>query len=410
MESPTSTYALSLSDASILDLDTHASSPVVVATHPEPEISAPPEYKGEPLFEPGDGDMQISVNGTRFETHKFLIRRLRGLRLLLDKEHSEINIQRNDVLAGDFYEMFKVLYASIITGPFEFTPTTLVSTLRVATIFEYQALRDYCIQHLETLELDAVKRIDMAREFRLPAWEGPAYHELGMRDEPITREEATIIGLDAFVCIAEIREKEQRRRGKEIDAMGGERDAKPSLTGEVTTKANTKGDGRKDAVSYAALQCTRPSTHETNNTMTRVVDSVSETGSILAGVELSGSYIWKSKIGYTVNIPGCECASTREDKREKRKCAVSPCGISVLKNIEARQSAQANRISDLQSSVKKLNDSIAASIPVSTNTSITKQEPLVEEHRNRVRPERPLSFTPRELLLGGKWTSTQSSV
>ncbi|CAE6493041.1 unnamed protein product [Rhizoctonia solani] len=274
MESPASTYALSISDASVLDFDSDTSSPIVVATHPEPEISAPPEYKGEPLFEPGDGDMQISVNGTRFESHKYLIKRLRGLRPLLDKQHSDINIQRNDVSAEDFSEMFKVLYASIITGPFEFTATTLISTLRVATIYEHQALRDYCVQYLETLELDAVKRIEIAHEFRLPAWEGPAYHELGMRDEPITTEEANIMGLDSFVRIAEIREKEQRRRGKEIDVMGGEQGAKPPLTGEASTQANTiKGDRPQGTIPHATPQHTRPSSHETNGTMPRVDDS-----------------------------------------------------------------------------------------------------------------------------------------
>ncbi|CAE6403347.1 unnamed protein product [Rhizoctonia solani] len=162
-----------------------------------------------PLFEPGDGDVTITVNETCFETHKYLIKRFRGPKTLLVQQPLEVTIQRDDISAEDFCEMFKILYAlSIIAGPFEFAPHTLISTPRVATIYEYQALRDCCIQHLERLELDPIKRLELAHEFDLPTWVEPAYHELGIRDEPITKEEANIIGFDAFISIAEMREKE----------------------------------------------------------------------------------------------------------------------------------------------------------------------------------------------------------
>lgn len=64
----------------------------------------------------------------------------------------------------------------------------------------------------------AIERLKIGREFDLTSWEEAAFHELCMRDEAITAEEANILGLDTFVRIANIREKEQRRRGKEIDA------------------------------------------------------------------------------------------------------------------------------------------------------------------------------------------------
>ncbi|CAE6493029.1 unnamed protein product [Rhizoctonia solani] len=276
-------------------------------TNPKPNICAPPESEGIPLFEPGDGDIHISVNGKLFETHKYLIKRFRGLKTLLNEKPFQINVQRDDVSAEDFTEMFKVLYASIIT-----------------------ALREYCIQHLETLELDAVKRIEIAREFHLPAWEGPAYHELGARDEPITREEAKIIGLDAFVCIAEMREKEQRRRRDEVDAIAQDRMVRDQPQEDTptggTAQANDANDDRTDH----------------------------EAGVSLAGVNLNSVNKYNWIYGHIVPIPSCKCGAPNQ------KCEMPSCTVLVLKGLQAQQQAYANRIFDLESSVKKLNTSVTA--------------------------------------------------
>ncbi|CAE6403310.1 unnamed protein product [Rhizoctonia solani] len=400
MESPTISCA-SLSDASISELGSHAPNLADAYANSKPNDEAPPEcpeYEGTPLFEPGDGDMQISVNGTCFETHKYLIKRFQALKLLLNGWPLRINIQHNAVSAEDFREMFKVIYASIVTGPSLFAPSTLISTLRVATIYEYQALRDYCIQYLERLELDAVKRIEIAREFHLPAWEGPASYELGMRDEPITKEEAKIIGLDAFVCIAEMREKEQRRRGEEINAMGRAQDTKSSLTKEVSIEVETKPDEPEVAALVeinpdepevpapgSTPQCVQPMTddeRETNDTAAHVNNNGTETGQSFTGVELSGTYNKRSTYGYRIDIPGCKCHFTSDTRSGVEKCTTYPCSLSALKNIQVQQSAHANRISDLESSVKKFSASIAAkSAPIGI------AKPPVLEHGGDMRPK-----------------------
>jgi hypothetical protein len=118
-----------------------------------------------------------------------------------------------------------------------------VSALRIATTYDYPALRAYAIEHLEKAELSAIERIKIAREFKLASWEEPAYLELCERDETITMEEVGVLGLEAFVHVAGIREKEQRRRGKEVDARGQGRclaGADPRHSGPANTL--TEGD------------------------------------------------------------------------------------------------------------------------------------------------------------------------
>ncbi|KAG8680571.1 hypothetical protein FRC08_016195, partial [Ceratobasidium sp. 394] len=78
----------------------------------------------------------------------------------------------------DFQNMFKVLYASIVEGPFHFDPSELISALRIATAFGHPALRNFSASHLEKVYLDPIQRIQLARECNLAAWKEPAYTEL----------------------------------------------------------------------------------------------------------------------------------------------------------------------------------------------------------------------------------------
>ncbi|KAG8693694.1 hypothetical protein FRC08_008965, partial [Ceratobasidium sp. 394] len=101
-----------------------------------------------------------------------------------------------------------------IEGPFEFDTETLISALRIATAFEYPALRTFAITGLQRTPLGAAERVHLAREFDLASWEGPAYEELCTRHEPITLEEADTLGLGIFVDLAKARENEQWHRGR----------------------------------------------------------------------------------------------------------------------------------------------------------------------------------------------------
>ncbi|KAG8741038.1 hypothetical protein FRC10_003422 [Ceratobasidium sp. 414] len=119
-----------------------------------------------------------------------------------------------DHKALDFQNMFKVLYASVVEGPFRFAPSELVSALRISTKFAYPALRDFSISHLERVYLDPIRRIQLARECGVAAWNEPAYTELCNRQEAISRREARVLRIDTFVKIAKRREEEQHRRGE----------------------------------------------------------------------------------------------------------------------------------------------------------------------------------------------------
>lgn len=110
----------------------------------------------------------------------------------------------------------------VIEGPFEFDAPVLISALRISSTYDYPDLRAFSINRLENISLSAIQRIELAREFQLASWEGPAYDELYVREEPISKEEARVLGIDAFAEVVKQREegnlKKRRDNGKKRQA------------------------------------------------------------------------------------------------------------------------------------------------------------------------------------------------
>ncbi|KAG9103710.1 hypothetical protein FRC06_008704 [Ceratobasidium sp. 370] len=206
----------------------------------------PENAEGVKAFAHGDGDFELCVNGILFQTHKYLLKRFSGLKRMIEQkavEHRDkpLTLEREHGLE-DFRNTLKVLYASPIEGPMEFDAGTLVSALRIATAYDYPALRAFAVNNLEKAHLSAIDRIRIAREFSFASWEAPAYVELCEREEPITEQEANALGMSAFVQVSRIREKEQRRRGekrgaqynKEVGGANGEREDREYGSGKPT--------------------------------------------------------------------------------------------------------------------------------------------------------------------------------
>jgi hypothetical protein len=116
----------------------------------------------------------------------------------------------------------------LIKGPFEFDAPTLVSSLRLATSYEYPELRKFSIDRLEILSahLSAIQRIELAREFDLSGWYESAFQELVERSEPITKDEAKVIGFEGFEELARARENEKIKKGMEDERVRSEQEAK----------------------------------------------------------------------------------------------------------------------------------------------------------------------------------------
>ncbi|CAE6349305.1 unnamed protein product [Rhizoctonia solani] len=182
-----------------------------------PEPTPPTQITSIGPFEPEYGDVLLSVKGEGLSTHKYLLQRFSVLQEKLSASSNNTVrpiyiLEEEGISPEDFHNAFKLLYSSPLDVPFEFDTTVFVSALRLATLYDYPALRAYSITYLNQAALGPIRRIEIARECQLPEWEEPAYIELGQRDEPITAEEAVVLGLETLTDISRRREAALRSK------------------------------------------------------------------------------------------------------------------------------------------------------------------------------------------------------
>ncbi|KAF8757119.1 hypothetical protein RHS01_03688 [Rhizoctonia solani] len=280
-------------------------------------VSLIPEVNGKPLFEPGDGDMELIVNGTR-------------------------DFKGNVLQINSFM-------TSALEGPFDFDPPTLVSALRLATKYEYLVLRDYAIRHLEQAELSAISRVKIARELNLPSWLEPAYVDLCNRDETITEEEASILGMTTFVRVAKIREKEQRRRGRVVDA-GCEENIELDDSDADKPKKET-ASGLKIGADNTVIQ------DQVKSQETQIQPS-------FVDVQVTGRYennecVYRENSEVGLSVPGCSCSRRSVFgfggiTYAPAPCVLPACAAAAFKHLQLGQLAHAKDIVDIRSSIDKL--------------------------------------------------------
>ncbi|EUC65451.1 hypothetical protein RSOL_446170, partial [Rhizoctonia solani AG-3 Rhs1AP] len=187
----------------------------------------------------GDGDIELKVNNTVFKTHKHLLNdfgRLKEMIKGMERYNTGtpcISIYRDERGVEDFRNMFKILYATLVKGPFEFDAPILISSLRIATAYEFPELRKFSIDRLESASLCALQRIQLAREFDLTAWDEAAFLELATREEPITKEEARELGFEKFEELAKAREDEKRKKGAEDERIRREAEERKKMEEEA---------------------------------------------------------------------------------------------------------------------------------------------------------------------------------
>ncbi|CAE7096700.1 unnamed protein product [Rhizoctonia solani] len=181
-----------------------------------------------PEFTYEDGNIEVKTLDHLFWVHEFLLKKFTAFResitrarekgLMSTANTSRLRIKVNSH-SGNIVGAFRVLYASVFPGPqaHQFNSATLTKALRVATLYGCLDIREYAISELEKrFTFLPIVRIRMSDEFKLPAWEKSALIELCRRIEPITGEEANVLGVDRLAAISRIREAEQRRKFVEL--------------------------------------------------------------------------------------------------------------------------------------------------------------------------------------------------
>ncbi|KAG8780958.1 hypothetical protein FRC12_022384 [Ceratobasidium sp. 428] len=183
---------------------------------PEPSSAQPPVPDSSYTFE--DGNVTVQVEQCLFRVHEYKLQEFETLRPLLvdaQKDESGHKTIHVSVLSDDFHRMLAVLYSTAYEPP-NFTSGTLKATLRIATSHNHRALRDYAIQNLEKRTLPPIERFALSRDCDIASWMTAALDDLCWREEPITIEEAQILGFEKFTELASRREGVKFERGSRL--------------------------------------------------------------------------------------------------------------------------------------------------------------------------------------------------
>ncbi|KAF8602054.1 hypothetical protein BDV93DRAFT_607705 [Ceratobasidium sp. AG-I] len=173
-----------------------------------------------------DGNICLLVGMRRmFCIHRYKLGEFLKLRPQIEGNKHLVVIQLPNDNPDDLHNAFKVVY----TCPYALQPPTfdisvLVSTLRIATKYQNNALRNFAIHQLDLKDLSIIERIPIAREFNIEEWEAQTIQNLILRPAPVTFEEAEVLGIKDFFRVAAQRElnasTSRNVEGAERDPLG----------------------------------------------------------------------------------------------------------------------------------------------------------------------------------------------
>ncbi|KDN44051.1 hypothetical protein RSAG8_05783, partial [Rhizoctonia solani AG-8 WAC10335] len=173
-----------------------------------------------PEFTYTDAQVELWTSDSLFMVHEFQINKFSLLaeRIQVARQQTPTGSRLKIVSSRksrDIRNALIVIYTCVTSRrrtPL-FDSDTLMSALKIASRYKYPDLRQYAIDELEkSHNLSALCRIQLSSRFSIPEWEISACAELCRRPEPISAEEAAILGMRRFVDISRIREEEQSRR------------------------------------------------------------------------------------------------------------------------------------------------------------------------------------------------------
>lgn len=169
------------------------------------------------MFE--DANLDLKTEELHFWIHTFILQDFQGLEAKIDGARRDTREQWRLLALKDSAEDVRNTLTVLYTKPYEphdFDTETLESALKLATKYDNPGLRDYAIQQIDQLSLRPIEQFRMSRDYDIPEWESKAVDTLCMRDDPITAEEASILGSVAFAKIAAEREKNKHERGRRL--------------------------------------------------------------------------------------------------------------------------------------------------------------------------------------------------
>ncbi|KAG8943471.1 hypothetical protein FRC03_002472 [Tulasnella sp. 419] len=110
------------------------------------------------------------------------------------------------VTAFEMESLLYVIEARWIKNPPEVSADQWKAALHLATMWEYEQLRQFAIEKIDGLKLPNIEMLGLAVKCRVEKWLSPASVDLCLRADPLTYEEGEVLGFRYLTALSKIRE------------------------------------------------------------------------------------------------------------------------------------------------------------------------------------------------------------
>jgi len=86
------------------------------------------------------------------------------------------------------------------------TPEEWTSVLKLSSMWQFHKIRATAIKAMESLSMDLVEKIVIARKFDVSSWLVPSLNALVQREKPVDLLEGNRLGMEWVLKVAEVRE------------------------------------------------------------------------------------------------------------------------------------------------------------------------------------------------------------
>lgn len=158
-----------------------------------------------------DGNISFLLDDVLYRVHRYFFCRdskvfkTRLSRLSTQEDSSPLIVSIEDVKPKDFDAFLSVLYPLDFNASDGYSFEKLTSILDLSTRWGFTSIRDMAIRCLKPPT--AHQRLILGRKYGVDQWILPALQELCERPEPLTPDEARLMGLEDVILVGSVREK-----------------------------------------------------------------------------------------------------------------------------------------------------------------------------------------------------------
>jgi len=125
----------------------------------------------------------------------------------LDGSSDDQPLRLDGIKKSDFAQLLRVMFPLDSQQPDSLSLEEWTSVLKLSSMWQFHKIRTTAIKNMDTMTMDLVDKIVIARRYDIPTWLIPTLNTLIQRESPIGLSEGNRLGMEWVLKVAEVRER-----------------------------------------------------------------------------------------------------------------------------------------------------------------------------------------------------------